>query len=355
MSDLDTTSRPLRVLVVDDSAVQRQVISRLLKQDPSIEIAGWAANGADALRSVSLLQPDLILLDDKMPVLGGLEVARRIMAERPTPIVMISAATGASAVALATRALAAGVLAVQSKQSLFASCAATDLPRLVKTMASVRLVRQRWGAPAEDGPGRPVASDLARPSRPEVVAIGASTGGPQALREIICRLPACFPLPVLVVQHTTSGYSNNLVDWLQVGSKLSVRVAQDGDPLDRGGVFVAPTGRHLVVQGRRLALLDAPPVSLHRPSATVLYRSVAEAFGPRAIGILLTGMGNDGAAGLLAMREAGALTIAQDEQSSVVFGMPAEAISLGAADHVMAPGLMPRLLLEHASGRSAAA
>jgi len=189
------------------------------------------------------------------------------------------------------------------------------------------------------------------PTTPELAAIGASTGGPQALREILSRLPAQFPLPVLVVQHTTAGYSSNLVDWLQVGTRLPVRVAEDGEPLDRGGVYIAPTERHLVVQGRRMTLLDGPPVSLHRPSATVLFRSVAAAYGRRAIGVLLTGMGDDGAAGLIDMKRAGALTIAQDEATSVVFGMPAEAIRIGAVDHVVSPDQMTALLLEHIASK----
>jgi two-component system chemotaxis response regulator CheB len=182
-------------------------------------------------------------------------------------------------------------------------------------------------------------------STPELVAIGASTGGPAAVRDILRRLPASFPLPIVVVQHTTVGYSNNLVSWLSGASKLAVGVAQHGDALENR-VYIAPTGRHLVVQGRRLALLDTPPVSLHCPSATVLFRSVAESCGARSIGVLLTGMGEDGAAGLLDMKRAGALTIAQDETSSVVFGMPGEAIRLGAAYHILPPDQIAAVLLE---------
>jgi two-component system chemotaxis response regulator CheB len=193
------------------------------------------------------------------------------------------------------------------------------------------------------------------PTAPEIVAIGASTGGPQVLREIISQLPAMFPLPVLVVQHTTAGYSNSLVEWLQIDSRLKVRSAEDDAPLGRGGVYIAPTGRHLVAQGRHLSLLDTSPVSLHRPSATVLFRSVAAAYGARSIGILLTGMGDDGAAGLLDLKQAGGLTIAQDEPSCVVFGMPAEAIRLGAADHVLPPSGIVALLIEHVARSQKAA
>jgi two-component system chemotaxis response regulator CheB len=343
------SARRLRVLVVDDSPAQRQVVCRLLSQDPSVEIAGWSANGQDAVRAAARLTPDVITLDDGAPGLAGqtglssLDVARQIMAETPTPIVLLTTATGAEAQERMQAALAAGIVAVESRLTLWCSTASADLVRLLKNMATVRLVRRRRG-PLTDAP-----SVVAQ--GPEVVAIGASTGGPHALREIIGRLPACFQVPVLVVQHTTAGYSNNLVDWLRLGTRLPVRIAENGAPLDQGGVYIAPTERHLVVQGRHLTLLDEAPVSLHRPSATVLFRSVAAAFGSRAIGVLLTGMGDDGAVGLAEMREAGALTMAQDEATSVVFGMPAEAIRLGAAEHVLAPDRMPQLLLEQIARR----
>jgi two-component system chemotaxis response regulator CheB len=186
------------------------------------------------------------------------------------------------------------------------------------------------------------------------VAIGASTGGPQTLRQVLERLPAEFALPIVAVQHTTAGSSNTLVDWLKGAISLPVCVAEDGQPLNAPGVYVASTGCHLEVRARRLALVRSAPVSLHCPSATVLFRSVAAAYGPRSIGVLLTGMGDDGAAGLLELKTAGAVTIAQDESSSIVFGMPAEAIRLGAAHHILSPHGIADLLLEYAAGKVAA-
>jgi len=247
------------------------------------------------------------------------------------------------------------VLAVQDKRGLASaqSSAVADLVRLIKGMASVRLVRRRRDPAARVDPAASRADGS--PNTPEIVAIGASTGGPQALREILGRLPASYSLPVLVVQHTTSGSSTNLVDWLQLGSRLPIRVAQEGAPLGQAGVYIAPSERHLVVRGRHMTLLDGPPVSLHRPSATVLFRSVAATYGARAIGILLTGMGDDGAAGLIDMKQAGGLTIAQDETTAVVFGMPAEAIRLGAADHVLSPGQIVAFLVDLAADRRSAA
>jgi two-component system chemotaxis response regulator CheB len=343
------------VLVVDDSAVHRQILTGLLGRDPEIEIAGYASNGAEALKAVEQLRPDVVTLDEKMPVMDGLEAARLIMRNCPTPIVMVTSAGGVRGRDLADAAMAAGVLAVQDKRALVApdASATNELLRVVKSMATVRLVRRRREPKNEVSlPKVPTGS----PSGiPEVVAIGASTGGPQAIRDVVSRLPHDFPLPILVVQHTTAGYAHTFVEWLRAETPLRVELAQDGQPLNKAGIYVAPTGSHLIVRARHLSLVDAPPCSLHRPSATVLFQSVARAFGNRAIGVLLTGMGDDGAAGLLEMKQAGALTIAQDEASSVVFGMPAEAIRLGAVDHVLAPGAMPEVLLKQVLRKESAA
>ena len=341
--------RRLRVLVVDDSPMHREILTRLLVRDPELEVAGYAANGVEAVNAVHQLRPDVVTLDERMPVMDGFEAARRIMREWPTPIVMVTSAGGARGRDLADEAMAAGILAVQDKRALASqdALAATELIRVIKGMAEVRLVRRRR-EPRADGDSALPELPLSAPKHgaaAEVVAIGASTGGPQAVRAIVSRLPASFPLPILVVQHTTAGYSNTLVDWLSVETPLPVQVADAGQPL-QPGIYVAPTGNHMVVEGRHIALLDTPPRSLHRPSATVLFESVARAFGARAIGILLTGMGDDGAAGLCELKRAGALTVAQDEPSSVVFGMPAEAIRLGAADHILPPEKIADLLLE---------
>jgi two-component system, chemotaxis family, protein-glutamate methylesterase/glutaminase len=334
--------RRLRVLVVDDSPVQRQVLSALLAADPQLEIAGWAANGADAIRAVERLRPDVVTLDESMPAMGGIEAAQRIMHDHPTPIVMV---TSTSRRDFARAAIEAGALAVQDKRALDASNprAASELVRVVKSMAQIRLVRRRT---LSDSPGGGFATTPPLPSsaRPEVIAIGASTGGPQSLRDIVSRLPSDFAVPILVVQHTASGFLGNLVDWIRLQTTLPVQLAEAGQLLGRPGVYIAPTDQHLMVNGRTIVLGDEPPCSLHRPSATVLFRSVAKAFGAMAIGVQLTGMGNDGAAGMRDLKRAGATTIAQDESSSAVFGMPAEAIRLGVVDHVLPPDRIAGLL-----------
>jgi two-component system, chemotaxis family, protein-glutamate methylesterase/glutaminase len=337
-----------RVLVVDDSPASRRLLTHILASDSDVTIAGEAANGAEAVRLTADLAPDVITMDVQMPIMDGFAATRRIMSETPTPIVMISGATGEDARQLADNALAAGVVAVRGKQALADAepTAVADLVRLLKSMASVRVVRRRREPVVRDGQASVAPLGEMSPTAPELVAIGASTGGPQTLRDIICHLPETFPLPVLVVQHTTAGYADTLVNWLGGAARLPVRVANDGDALDRPGVYIAPTRRHMLVQGRQVVLSDAPPVSLHRPSATVLFRSVAASYGSRAIGVLLTGMGDDGAAGLMEMKQAGGLTVAQDEASSIVFGMPAEAIRIGAADHVLPPEGIARFLLQ---------
>jgi two-component system chemotaxis response regulator CheB len=184
------------------------------------------------------------------------------------------------------------------------------------------------------------------PSRPQIVAIGASTGGPEALQKILTRLPGDFPIPILVVQHIAPGFASSLVEWLAPQCALALQIASSGVLLAGPGIWVAPTGQHLTVLGHTLRLSTAAPVSGHRPSATVLFQSVARHYGATAIGVLLTGMGEDGATGLEAIKRSGGITMAQDQSSSVVFGMPAVAIGRGVVDHILAPERIPPLLLD---------
>ena len=345
--------RRTRVLVVDDSPTQRAILLALLGDDPELEIVGWATNGQEAVQAAARLQPDVITMDLRMPVMDGLEATRSIMHETPTPIVMVTSSASVDDRQMAFAALEAGVLAFVPKPAPGASgrLAADELVRTVKSMAQVRVVR-RW-SPRRHAlrvavPDAPVARPKgAQP--PGVVAIGASTGGPQALHEILTRLPASFPLPVLVVQHIAEGFAAGLVDWLRPLCPLPIQLAAPGVVLDRPAIHVAPSGRHLEVRGRMLTLSADAAVSGHRPSATVLFRAVAREYGAAAVGVLLSGMGDDGAAGLRDLRRAGGLTIAQDEASSVVFGMPAVAIGMGVVDHVVPPSAISALLVQAAS------
>ena len=362
--------RPLRVLIVDDSEVQRNLLAALFDADPELTVVGRAVDGLGAIHYAATLHPDVITIDLRMPGLDGLEATRQIMQATPTPIVMVTAGVSADDQRIAREALAAGVLACVPKPAagLRGERAAAELVETVKRMARVRVIR-RWSpersatGQLRPSPERPLTGQLdaarttaplaARP--PALVAIGASTGGPQALQAILTRLPADFSLPIVVVQHIAEGFAASVVDWLAPQCALPFMIAQAGMRLDQPGIFLAQTGQHLVVQGQQLGLSDAPPIRGHRPSATILFRSVAASYGARAIGILLTGMGDDGAAGLADLHAAGGLTIAQDKASSVVFGMPAAAIELGVVDHVLAPAQIPALLLRltGAGGRPA--
>jgi two-component system chemotaxis response regulator CheB len=340
-------ARPLRVLVVDDSPVHRGLLTALLESDPEMQVAGVAENGAEAVRAADRLKPDVITMDLHMPGMDGLEATRQIMHETPTPIVLVTSTARREEQQLAFAALDAGVLAVVMKPEAQATAAAQELRRTVKSMAQIKVVR-RWAPGRLHPPATPTSPALpamrAPSRRPEIVAIGASTGGPQALYEILTHLSAAFPLPIVVVQHIAPGFAGGLVEWLQSQCALPIRLAVAGERLDQAVIHVAPTGEHLTVHGRAIALTQDPPRSGHRPSATVLFQSVARAYGAAAVGVLLSGMGDDGAAGLRDLKRAGATTIAQDEASSVVFGMPAVAISMGVVDHVLPPERIPALL-----------
>ena len=355
---------PLRVLVVDDAATQRAILAALFNAAPGLSVIGQAASGQEALRCAATLHPDVITIDLRMPGLDGIEATRLIMQETPTPVVMIAAGISPDDRQLVSAALAAGVLAILPKPmpGPRGAAAAAELVATVQRMAGVRVIR-RWspertvtgqlrppaaspaGAASTPAPPPSVVLAKADPAlRPALVAIGSSTGGPQALQAILPQIPATFLPPIVIVQHIAAGFAESLIDWLAPQCALPFQLATMGMHLDRPGIYLAPTGRHLAVNGRTLILTDQEPVRGHRPSATVLFRSVAASYGPRAIGIVLTGMGDDGAAGLAEMKARGAITIAQDEASSVVFGMPAAAIALGVVDHILAPSQIPALL-----------
>jgi two-component system chemotaxis response regulator CheB len=353
--------RPLRVLVVDDSELHRLLLAALFDADPGLTVVGRAVDGPEAIRHAAALRPDVITIDLRMPGMDGIEATRRIMQETPTPVVMIAAGVSPEDRRLAGEALAAGVLAIVPKPAPGprGERAAAELVETVKRMAQVRVIR-RWSPervvtgqlrppPGGVGTGQLSPPPPAATRVPELVAIGASTGGPQALHAILTSLPATFSPPVLVVQHIAEGFAASIVDWLAPQCSLPFQIAQAGMRLDQPGIYLAPTGRHLIVQGNRLGLSDEPAVRGHRPSATILFRSVASSYGARAVGVLLTGMGDDGATGLADMKRAGATTIAQDEASSVVFGMPAAAIALGVVDHILPPQRIPALLVRLAT------
>lgn len=332
----------IRVLVVDDSAVVRQVLCRELARLPGIEVVGSAANPYEARERVAELRPDVLTLDVEMPRMDGITFLRKLMEHFPLPVVIVSSLTTKGS-RLALEALDAGAVAVIAKpDSAFSvESVLVELEQAVRAAAVARVKKRVPAAPR-------ASLALARTSN-VIVALGASTGGTRALEDILTELPPNTP-GIVVVQHMPETFTREFAERLDGLSRLTIREARDGDLVSTGTVLVAPGNRHLVVRrtgaSYKVALRDAPRVNRHRPSVDVLFESVADHAGANAVGAILTGMGGDGAAGLLAMRRAGARTIAQDEKSCVVFGMPREAILRGAAEHIAPLERIPGLLLE---------
>jgi two-component system, chemotaxis family, protein-glutamate methylesterase/glutaminase len=339
---------------VDDSPVYREFLAHLLSSDSQIEIAGAARDGAAALEAVVSLRPDVITMDINMPGMNGYEVTRRIMESSPTPIVVVSAADDAGDVEMSFRAMESGAVAVVPKprggDSPESAEQSRELTLMVKLMAEVKVIRRwsrrpPWPVAAADAPRAGGFSE--RQSRPrladaragcDAVLIGASTGGPLPIRTILSALPPEFPAAVLIVQHIAAGFGAGFAEWLAGASRLPVRIAVDGEPVSPGRVYIAPDEAHMAVrEGPHIRLGRGEPENGLRPSVSHLFRSAAKVYGRRSVGILLSGMGRDGAEELRDLKDLGAVTFAQDRESCVVFGMPGEAVRLGGASYTMPP------------------
>lgn len=368
MNDLDSQAqqarlnavRPIRVLLVEDSPVERELLRYLLSSDPQLQVAGIAHDGEEGVAAACRLLPDVIVMDIHMPRLDGFAAARQIMESCPTRIVMVTASSQAHEVAESFRVLEAGALTVLAKPigpgSADFAAIADEFIRAIKLMAEVPVVK-RWPHARSAPPLAPLPPlpAVSVPGEIKLVAIGASTGGPQVLQDILSRLPARLPVPLLIVQHISSGFTAGFVEWLGHASGFPVHIAAHGQQPEAGHAYVAPDGQHLGVSADgHLELADSAKEHGLRPSVSYLFRSVAAAYGPAAIGVLLTGMGRDGAQELRTLRQAGAVTIAQDRDSAIVFGMPGAAVQLDAAVHVLPPpaiaNTIQRLLLT--TGRS---
>jgi two-component system chemotaxis response regulator CheB len=327
-----------RVLVVDDSLTVRRRLCEVLEDDDEMEVVGEGATGEQAIELCRALRPDLVTMDMVLPVMSGLAATEYIMAHFPTPVLIVSSATNRGALFRTYDALEAGAVDVLEKPDGTevgddwdrAFLAAARMASRIRVITHPRGRRDRPDpAPAPPGP--------IEPRHVDVIAIGASTGGPGAIVEVLRGLPADLALPILFVLHISDPFGTAFAEWLGDQTGRTVRFAEEGQPLERaaGSVVMAPPDHHLVVRGRRLHLSDQPERHSCRPSIDVLFESVAVAYGSRAVGCLLTGMGRDGAAGLLAIRRRGGATIAQDEATSVVYGMPREAVLLGAVDRLL--------------------
>lgn len=326
----------IRVLVVDDSATSRSLLVEILSADADIEVIGTARDGDQAAAMARRLQPDLITMDIEMHSGNGFQATQRIMAENPVPIVIVTARSSIYAFDTAMDALRAGALTVTAKpngpgSSQFASDC-ESLIETVKLMVDVKVVRRTGSTGIV---GRPCETLDTPPAA--VVAIASSTGGPAALHRVFRELPQSFSTPILVVQHISHGFIDGLARWLDRHVACHVKVAEHAEPLRGGTVYLAPDDHHLGVSsdGASILLTHSARIGGFRPSATYLFESVAAAFGPSAAGMILTGMGNDGVAGLRAVKEHDGSVIAEDESTCVVFGMPGSAIDAGLVDVVL--------------------
>jgi two-component system chemotaxis response regulator CheB len=339
---LGTTEQPVRVLVVDDSSSQRTMLIGMLEADPSIRVIGWAGNGEEAILAVNRLRPDLITMDLRMPIMDGLLASEHIMRDNPTPILMVTGSVSRSNQHMIAQALNAGVLGILAKPNAASSTASAEFVRMVKGLSRIRIKgRHKPENPLMVGEGlrrsasKPNLTTFAPPENIQIIGIAASTGGPAVLEQILTQLPADFAIPIVIVQHIAPGFAQSLVDWLKPLCKIPVRLAVAGSNLESGITIASET--HLTIKNGVLTFSLEPPVSGHRPSGTVLFRSLASQYGSSALGLVLTGMGSDAALGLQNLKNAGGTVIAQDKSSSVIHSMPHSAIALGIVDATLNP------------------
>ena len=331
----------IRVLVVDDSAVLRQSTKFILENDPGLKVIGEARNGEEAVALARRLKPDVVTMDIRMPRMDGFEAIRHIMADNPVPIVVVTSVDLDREMGVSSQATKAGAVSVLRRPTRISDpeykAFTARLVGQVKLMSDIKVVHRPM-AGRTASPKTKVAGLAATPRtahKIEIVAIGSSTGGPAALHQVLSMFPADPLPPILIVQHISFGFVEGLAGWLDGACKLRVKVAERGERTQPGTIYVAPDDQHLEIAYGRIRLRQGEPVGGHRPSVTPLFESVAKCYGPAAMGVIMTGMGADGAVGMKALREAGAITIAQDEESCVVFGMPKEAIALGAIQHIV--------------------
>lgn len=338
----------IKVLVVDDSAVARDFLAHLIGTTPGMQVVGTAADGYEALDAVERLKPDLVTMDIIMPRMDGPQAIERIMQTNPTPIVVVTGHTITEEVRATFQSLESGALAIVPRpygaDSLDHEASARELLQTIRLMSEVKVVR-RWKPSSRLRAPAASAANADGSQGFRVVAIGASTGGPSVLKQIIGDLKGDFPTPILIVQHIAAGFVEGFTSWLGDSSALPVQIAEKGERLRPGRIYVAPDAMHLGVDLQEcVTLTPGRPDAMLCPSVSHLFNSVAQSYGSQSIGMLLTGMGRDGADGMLRLKRLGAITIAQDKESSVVHGMPGEAIKLGAADFVLPPPRIAELL-----------
>lgn len=342
-----------RVLIVDDSAVVRRIFSRELARDPEIEVAGAAADPYIARDMIVGLKPDVVTLDIEMPRMDGITFLRKLMHYYPLPVIIVSSLTARGG-AMALEAMEAGAVDVMCKPGSDYAVGDMSVELIDKIKAAAQVKVSSAGEPVRPQPVQRLSMGA---TADRVVAIGASTGGTRALQHVLAAMPANAP-GIVIVQHMPEHFTRSFAQRLDQTCAIEVREAADGDTVAPGRALIAPGNYHMLLRRSgsvyRVRVKRGPLVCRHRPSVDVLFGSVARCAGRNAVGVLMTGMGGDGAAGLKQMHEAGAATVAQDEASCVVFGMPHEAIKLGAADFITPLGRIPRVILDLAEGTTGA-
>ncbi len=341
----------IKVLIVEDSQVVRDLLTYILSSDPDIQVIGTASNGKEAVKAVGDTRPDIVTMDINMPKMDGFEATRIIMETTPTPIVIVSASWDPKEVEKTFQAMEAGALVAVRKPVGVThpdyKDHAKELIKMVKLMSEVKVIRRQSRIKHGKGiPARLAVNDLI-PSIADVkvVAIGASTGGPPVIEAILSGLPKDFRAPLLIVQHIAPGFVQGFADWLANSCRFPVRIATQHEFPLPGHAYIAPDGVHMGVDAsERIVFEGSEPENGLRPAVSYLFRSVADIFGKNIVGVLLTGMGKDGAFELKMMKEKGSITIAQNEESCVVYGMPGEAVNLNAATYVLSPPKIAELL-----------
>lgn len=333
------SSKPIKVLLVDDSPVALTVLKRMLSSSPDIKVAGTAANGKEALDLIPSLLPDVICTDLHMPVMDGLEFTKEVMSRFPKPILVVSVSVREGSLNV-FKLLEAGAVDVFTKPrgglNEESRMQASELISKIRILSGVHVFRRPTLTPPLSLKKMAKGERVVAEAPVRIVVIGASTGGPQALEAILSRLPAEFPLPIICVQHISDGFLHGLVNWLATMCRMKVRIARPGEFPFPGTIYFPGEGTHLKIDiGGKFVSSTEPPLDGHRPSISVTMRSVAHYYGSAAAGVLLTGMGRDGADGMRIIAQAGGVTIVQDEASSVVYGMPKQAIELGAASCIV--------------------
>ncbi|HHT9138817.1 MAG TPA: chemotaxis-specific protein-glutamate methyltransferase CheB [Candidatus Wunengus sp. YC60] len=332
-------SEKIRLLIVDDSGITREILKKIVEEDRAIQVIGMAENGKRAIELVQTLKPDVVIMDINMPVMNGFEATEQIMAYCPTPILILSSVIDKEGIYTTFNALAAGAVDVMEKPSRLPNDSwdriGSVLVKKLKLISRAKVVTHIKGRVKEFyRPVKPVS--LIKPNTYEIIGIGASTGGPSVVMQILKHIPSDYDPGILVVQHMAEGFIDGFMKWLGNACKVKVKLAQEGEKIEKGQVLIAPDGFHTIVRGRKsVGLISGNPVNGVKPSVDILFDSIAEVYGESAIGVLLTGMGADGAEGLKHIKDKGGITIVQSEDSCAVFGMPKVAIEKGAASRVL--------------------